>query len=71
MLTLTFGPSESCQTCVWYTHVQKKANVYRKCGRDRKTWPGGPATNIRAKDPACEFWEEGLKDAGMTLYVIP
>ena len=52
------GPTgETCRTCAHYTLVEH-AKVYRKCGRMRTKWTGGPATDIRAGDAACSGWEK-------------
>lgn len=48
------GPEgETCGSC---NHLVRKrrARTYFKCGLIR--WTSGPATDIRKRDPACEFW---------------
>lgn len=51
------GPTgETCKTCKHYT-LRQWAGTYRKCGLMEKNWTQGPGTDIRAKDPACKFWE--------------
>ena len=51
------GPDgETCKTCHHYT-LRRFAKTYRKCGLCEQNWTGGPGSDIRAKDPACEFWE--------------
>jgi hypothetical protein len=51
------GPEgETCRTCAHYTLIHF-AKAYRKCGRVRALWTGGPRTDIRAGDPACRGWE--------------
>lgn len=51
------GPEgETCKTCKHYTIIRLSKD-YRKCGLTRPKWTGGPGTDIRAGDPACEFWE--------------
>jgi hypothetical protein len=53
------GPEgEKCKTC---RHIQRKryAKVYIKCGHKYGGQSNGPATDIRANDPACELWEKG------------
>ncbi len=53
------GPvGETCKTCQHYAHVQH-ASAYRKCGLMKGHWTGGPATDIRASDPACRCWKRG------------
>lgn len=49
------GPKgETCGTC---DHLVRhgRGRTYFKCGLIR--WTSGAATDIRAKDPACERWE--------------
>jgi len=56
------GPEgESCATCLHLTRI-KYAKSYLKCGKMRSQWTSGPGTDVRAKDPACHYWES--KDAG-------
>ncbi len=52
------GPEgETCKSCTHYTRTATKArNVFRKCGLMKSKWTNGPGTDIRAGDPACEFW---------------
>lgn len=52
------GPKgETCRTCEHYCRV-RKANTYRKCGKVRDRWMGGPGTDILARSPACAYWEK-------------
>jgi len=56
------GPAgETCGTC---KHMVRRhlAKTYLKCGKNEAAWTGGPGSDIRAKDPACKFWEP--KDEG-------
>lgn len=48
---------ETCKTCNHYT-LRQWARTYRKCGLMRAKWTGGGGSDIRAKDPACKFWEK-------------
>lgn len=51
------GPDgETCKTCKHYT-LKRMAKTYRKCGLNKANWTGGPGSDIRAGDPACDFWE--------------
>lgn len=49
------GPDgETCGTCKHrYRHVMSK--TYQKCNLTK--WTHGSATDIRARDPACQYWE--------------
>ncbi|MAO57112.1 MAG: hypothetical protein CMM61_15655 [Rhodospirillaceae bacterium] len=51
------GPKgETCKTCAHlYRHRSRSGKIFRKC--DLVKWTFGPATDIRAGDPACSFWE--------------
>ena len=52
------GPEgETCRSCKFYTRI-RRAKVYRKCRLNEKNWTHGAGTDIRASDPACEFWEK-------------
>lgn len=52
------GPQgETCQSCK-YIARKDCANTYLKCWLRRKQWTGGTGTDIRAKSPACRFWEK-------------
>lgn len=49
------GPDgETCNSCKHYT-LRHFAKTYRKCALSK--WTKGAASDIRAGDPACEFWE--------------
>ena len=51
------GPKgETCGTCQSYALSSSGAGVYRKCELARANWTHGPGSDIRKKDPACEFW---------------
>lgn len=52
------GPrGETCQSCK-YIARKDCAKTYLKCLLRRKQWTGGQGTDIRAKSPACRFWEK-------------
>lgn len=51
------GPAgETCGSCAHLSRV-RLAKTYLKCGRVRENWTHGPATDVRARDPACKQWE--------------
>lgn len=51
------GPEgERCGTCRHLARI-RYSRTYLKCDLVRTHWTGGPATDIRAKDPACKRWE--------------
>lgn len=57
------GPAgETCGTC---KHLVRRrlAKTYLKCGKVEAKWTGGAATDIKAKDPACKFWEREVDNA--------
>lgn len=47
---------ETCKTCKHYTR-KHLAKVYLKCGLNQHNWTGGRASDIRARDPACQHWK--------------
>ncbi len=54
------GPvGEKCMTC---NHIvrHRRSKTYIKCGLTN--WTHGPATDIRANDPACDRWDSALGD---------
>jgi hypothetical protein len=56
------GPEgETCRTCKHYTHKggshQCSPKRYPACGLMERFWTHGPGTDIKAKSPACKFWE--------------
>jgi hypothetical protein len=58
------GPEgETCRSCASLTRT-RMANTYLKCLLSRARWTGGGATDVRAKDPACEFWTAKAKSDG-------
>jgi len=53
------GPKgERCRTCQHDVVLRGNARDYHKCGRMRAAWTNGAATDIRARAPACAFWEK-------------
>lgn len=53
------GPAgETCKSCKWIAR-KEMAKTYIKCGhRMAPRHTGGPGTDVRAGDPACERWEK-------------
>jgi hypothetical protein len=55
------GPAgETCGTCkhrVLRGNSEGRGRGHQKCGLNRANWTHGPRSDIRAKDPACKFWE--------------
>lgn len=50
------GPTgETCGSCASLFR-NEMAKTYLKCRLSRSRWTGGAATDVKAKDPACEFW---------------
>jgi ribosomal protein L37AE/L43A len=50
------GPKdETCGSCA-SLHRNRMASIYLKCELSRHRWTGGAGTDVKAKDPACEFW---------------
>ena len=51
------GPeSETCGSCEHRTSVAGGNKAFSKCKLNEKNWTRGPGSDIRKKDPACEFW---------------
>ena len=51
------GPDgETCKTC---KHLVRKlmAKTYMKCALTEAKWTGGAGSDVRVRDPACDFWE--------------
>ena len=52
------GPvGETCRSCINYRSVHGHQRPYLKCALCQKNWTNGPGTDIKAKSPACFFWE--------------
>jgi hypothetical protein len=50
------GPAgESCGSCEHLVRRQM-AKTYLKCGLMERGWTRGPASDVRAKTPACSRW---------------
>lgn len=50
------GPTgERCRGCI-HKVTLRYASTYTKCGLDRWKWTKGPASDIKARWPACERW---------------
>ena len=55
------GPAgETCGSCQSYATNQYHGKAWRKCELARANWTHGPGSDIRKKDPACEFWTARL-----------
>jgi len=51
------GPAgETCGSCKNYTRRKWNGRTYRKCGLTEANWTNSYGTDIRKRDPACEFW---------------
>lgn len=51
------GPAgETCKSC---RHLVRKqwAKTYLKCGLMQAKWTCGGGSDVRARSPACKFWE--------------
>lgn len=55
------GTGSTGETCGSCKHLYRRhmAKTYLKCALNEKNWTGGGASDVRAKDPACKFWERG------------
>lgn len=52
------GPKgETCGSCVSRVAVNGGAKAYSKCEMNRRNWTRGSGSDIRKRDPACEFWK--------------
>lgn len=52
------GPEgETCGSCQSYAINEYHGKTWRKCELARANWTHGPGSDIRKKDPACEFWK--------------
>lgn len=51
------GPEgETCGSCR-HLFRNKLSKTYLKCSLNRANWTGGRASDIRAGDAACKYWE--------------
>ena len=51
------GPAgETCGSCR-HIYRNRQSKVYLKCELCRATWTHGPGSDIRARSPACDYWE--------------
>ncbi len=56
------GPDgETCKTCAHLAHIDGYSRVYLKCGLSKANWTHGSATDIRAGDPACDYFEDAVE----------
>jgi len=60
------GPTgETCKTCANLARVEC-SKTYLKCRLMEKFWTGGPGTDVKARSPACEFWQKKEKNGENT-----
>lgn len=53
------GPAgKTCRDCANYTHGGTGRRRFPKCGLMRPAWTSGYGTDIKARSPACEKFEE-------------
>ncbi len=54
------GTGPQGKTCGSCRHLVRRqlSKVYLKCGLNEARWTGGPASDIRARSPACKAWKE-------------
>jgi len=51
------GPKgETCGSCEHRVRVDGGNKAFSKCNLNRANWTRGSASDIRKKDPACQFW---------------
>lgn len=54
------GPAgKTCRECAYYSRVDYHGKTYRKCGKIADRWTHGSGTDIKARTPACQFFEDG------------
>jgi hypothetical protein len=52
------GPAgETCRTCRHCVRLQHSSKTFLKCGLCERQWTHGLCNDIRARWPACKFWE--------------
>ena len=50
------GPAgETCGSCANLAH-RRMSKIYLKCALMSATWTGGGATDVKARDAACDKW---------------
>lgn len=66
------GPDrETCRTCKHKTYKPGVAGSYLKCRLTRKHWTGGAGTDIKARTPACNKWEQHPREKmGKTIFEL-
>ena len=58
------GPvGETCGSCAHCARIGYHRRRYLKCRVIRHRWTHGPGTDIRAKAPACSFWQATTAEA--------
>lgn len=59
------GPAgETCGSCAHLVRLPYHTRIYLKCGLMRHYWTHGAGTDIRARWPACEYWEAISNESG-------
>lgn len=52
------GPAgETCKTCEHYCRVNHNAKHHLKCAVIEWRWTHGAGTDIKARSPACNYWQ--------------
>lgn len=52
------GPKgQRCNTCAHYARVSGGGGKFTKCQLMARVWTHGPGTDIKARAPACFYWE--------------
>jgi len=55
------GPEgETCKSCKFKTKKPWTEGHYLKCLLMREHWTGGAGTDIKARSPACRYWEKNV-----------
>jgi hypothetical protein len=59
------GPEgETCRGCAHYCSTKTRAgSTFPKCGKMEPNWSSGRATDIKARSPACRYFERRAPDA--------
>lgn len=53
----TGPPGETCRSCRHCCRLPHASKTFLKCGLCERQWTHGPGSDIRARWPACKFWE--------------
>ncbi len=53
------GPAgATCNICANYRRVKYHGKIFLKCGLMETSWTHGPGSDIKAKWPACSYYEK-------------